>query len=178
VSGRGRRFFRALRRLEATGRREQRIRDFCPVYASNKAPSDYVCSKCGDRQCKLWRQYQTFASHIHLLCIDCAAENQGKTIVDASPLGLVTMAASDGEPGYPSDSIGWLVPAVPLEDQRTFWGYTSVPAAGVAWWKRLPLRHGDEQNECCGECGGEGEIWVRYKGILPCPKCGAGAVAS
>jgi len=41
---------------------------------------------------------------------------------------------------HKSDAIGWLVPAVPTEDNETYWGYTSVPDAGVAWWRALPNR--------------------------------------
>lgn len=33
---------------------------------------------------------------------------------------------------------GWRVPAVPTLD-GSWWGYSSVPAEGVAWWKALPL---------------------------------------
>jgi hypothetical protein len=36
------------------------------------------------------------------------------------------------------DQIGYRIPAVPVGD--TFWGYSSVPAAGVAWWRALPTR--------------------------------------
>jgi hypothetical protein len=27
---------------------------------------------------------------------------------------------------------------VPTPDLSTFWGYTSVPEEGVAWWRALP----------------------------------------
>jgi hypothetical protein len=82
---------------------------------------------------KLWRQYQTFAHHIHLLCVDCAAKNQEMEI----------LAREDGkheEDGLWVDAIGWLVPAVPNETEETFWGYTSVPEDRVVWWRNLPLR--------------------------------------
>ncbi len=44
------------------------------------------------------------------------------------------------------DQIGWLVPAVPTKEGDTYWGYTSVPQAGVKWWERLPINLG-EPNE-------------------------------
>lgn len=39
-----------------------------------------------------------------------------------------------------TDTIGWRVPAVPTEDGEGFWGYSSVPPEGVAWWRALPTR--------------------------------------
>jgi hypothetical protein len=36
-----------------------------------------------------------------------------------------------------TDSLGWLVPAVPTEEGDTYWGYTSVPAMGCLWWRSL-----------------------------------------
>lgn len=62
-----------------------------------------------------------------LLCRKCAILNQGQN------------------PDHPSEhTIGWLVAAVPTEDGETFWGYTSVPQAGVNWWNSL--RTGEEEN--------------------------------
>lgn len=79
----------------------------------------YVCSVCGKSGVKLWRQYQTFANHIQLMCRACAESDQGKKL----------------EKG--SRQIGWMVPAVPCEPD-TFWGYSSVPENGVIWWDNLP----------------------------------------
>lgn len=96
-------------------------------------PSGYKCSACGAVGCKLWRQYNRIASAIELLCGGCALKDQGKNgPIDAD--GYV----HDDEVGARCDQIGWLVPAVPTEDGETFWGYTSVPAAGVKWWRALP----------------------------------------
>lgn len=39
-----------------------------------------------------------------------------------------------------TDQIGLFVPAVPLEDGRGYWGYSSVPTEGCQWWKNLPTR--------------------------------------
>jgi hypothetical protein len=32
-----------------------------------------------------------------------------------------------------TDQIGWLIPAVPANNNTTFWGYTSVPEKEVNW---------------------------------------------
>lgn len=107
--------------------------DIGPVDYAKAPPAAYMCSNCGVTGCKLWRQYQTFAEHIKLLCGPCALVDQKEDgVIDAR--GFKT-----GSHGRPSDSIGWLVPAVPTEDGNTFWGYTSVPQSGVDWWRALPL---------------------------------------
>jgi hypothetical protein len=104
-------------------------------YSSKKAPEDYCCSNCGASGVKLWRQYQTFLDHIKLFCAACACESQGKeNLVDSDG-----MRPSDLGNGMKTDQIGWLVPAVPTEDGENYWGYTSVPKAGVKWWKSLSV---------------------------------------
>lgn len=40
--------------------------------------------------------------------------------------------------GGSTDQIGWMVPAIPTEEGDTFWGYSSVPEAGIRWWVTLP----------------------------------------
>lgn len=94
----------------------------------------YKCSECGARGVKLWRQYNTMADNLELLCLRCSEKDQGKELGD-------------------SDQIGWLVPAVPTElpnadgcipKGETFWGYTSVPGWGVKWWYKLPPKIGRE----------------------------------
>lgn len=91
-------------------------------YLSWKAPSGYCCSKCGAKNQKLWRQWNTLADFIQLLCFFCACIDQK---LDADKTDV-------------RDQLGHLAAAVPTEDGKTFWGYTSVPSAGVAWWWRLP----------------------------------------
>jgi hypothetical protein len=86
-----------------------------------KTPKGYECSVCGDTGVKLWRQYQTFLNHIQLMCRACAERDQGKQL----QIGC--------------DQIGWMIPAVPTEEGYSFWGYTSVPDAGVEWWKALSM---------------------------------------
>ena len=95
---------------------------------------EYKCSKCGVENVKLWRQYQTLACYVDLLCAYCAMEDQDK----------VGVVGEDGrrqsELGDWTDQIGWLVPAVPTVEMDTYWGYTSVPQDRVEWWKKLPIR--------------------------------------
>lgn len=105
-------------------------------YTSDVAPENYLCSVCGWKNCKLWRQYQTFLNHIELMCVNCAKNDQEKFIA-VNEDGT----HEDGTFGTSSE-IGWLVPAVPDEKNETFWGYTSIPQDGVTWWRRLPL-YGD-----------------------------------
>lgn len=138
-------------------------------YSSTQTPKGYVCYDCEARGVKLWRQYQTFADHVQLLCMDCACKAQkltryptedGKSLYTGElhhwyrtpdmPPDHWWGYDPEKPPTEPSmefrterkrhDSIGWLVPAIPTEDGDTFWGYTSVPQAGCAWWHRLPYR--------------------------------------
>jgi hypothetical protein len=81
----------------------------------------YECSTCRVAGVRLWRGYQLTVQAVTLLCCACAEESQGRKL----------------DPD--SDTIGWLVPAVPSGD-GSFWGYTSVPDDGVDWWNALPLR--------------------------------------
>lgn len=87
-------------------------------------PSDYVCGKCGADGVKLWRKSAT-SEPVHeqpLLCGDCTVVEQ------KHPLDLSE-----------SDQCWGRCPAVP-DLRGGWWGYTSVPAEGCAWWKALPLR--------------------------------------
>tara|TARA_B100000902_G_scaffold327113_1_gene322515 strand:- start:1099 stop:1512 length:414 start_codon:yes stop_codon:yes gene_type:complete len=88
-------------------------------YLSRKAPEDYTCSVCAAHGVKLWRAYSI--SHVELFCYDCARNDQE-------------------EPGdMPNcDQIYGLVPAVPDEEDISYWGYTSVPTLGCWWWWQLP----------------------------------------
>lgn len=83
----------------------------------------YVCTGCGAENCKLWRQTSMFFEHIELMCADCTEADQDKKIDLAE-----------------SDQCGGMIPAVPTPENDTYWGYTSVPKAQVAWWKALPDR--------------------------------------
>lgn len=103
------------------------------TYLEGKVPDNYKCAECGATGCKLWREYQTFLEHQRLLCAPCAAAEQDKDISDIDADGKISF-----ERHWRTDSIGWMVPAVPTEENDTYWGYTSVPTPGVNWWKNLP----------------------------------------
>lgn len=95
----------------------------------------YVCSKCGATGVKLWRQYNVCVSAQELLCVECLAK---EAKIDISKID------SDGRYEDPTierktHSVGWHVPAILTDDEESFWGYTSVPANGCYWWKKLPL---------------------------------------
>jgi hypothetical protein len=104
-------------------------------YSSKIPPKGYYCTSCGVHGCKLWREYQTCADYTELVCCDCAGRSQGRDVSAIDSEGKIVDKWGDR-----CDQIGWRVPAVPTEDGTTFWGYTSVPAAGVKWWKELPTR--------------------------------------
>ena len=93
----------------------------------------YKCATCGAEVCKLWRLYNTFLSHQRLMCGPCA-------LVDQKQQGPIDAGGYvyDKSIHQHCDQIGWLVPAVPTPDGETFWGYSSVPPEGVAWWRALP----------------------------------------
>lgn len=93
------------------------------AYDASATPPGYVCDTCGARGVRLYRRYQTFLENQRLYCTGCAAKDQNRP----------------ANPDRP-DSIGWLVAAVPTEDNSTYWGFTSVPDAGVSWWRRLPVQ--------------------------------------
>lgn len=90
-------------------------------YASGKTPKNYKCLSCKASGVRLWREYQTF--NVTLKCVDCSEKEQKKKF-EADK----------------SDQIGWRIAAVPDEEGVGYWGYTSVPEAGVKWWGALPLR--------------------------------------
>ena len=103
-------------------------------YNSKVPPKKYKCTTCGVHGCKLWREYQTFLDQQTLECCDCAGKSQNKNVSTIDQLG---MRKTDS--GL-CDQIGFRVPAVPTEDGKTFWGYSSVPSSGIGWWKSLPTR--------------------------------------
>ena len=89
-------------------------------YLDGRTPDGYECDDCGATGVRLYRDYNTFLENQHLRCRACAIKDQEET------------------PKSPEHCIGWLIAAVPTEDGRTFWGYTSVPSDGVDWWNNLP----------------------------------------
>lgn len=114
-------------------------------------PADYVCGKCGADGVKLWRKSATFEP-VHeqpLLCGACTAKEQGHTL-DLSE----------------SDQCWGRCPAVP-DLRGGWWGYTSVPAEGVAWWAALPLA-------LAGEWKVRGGVmrWVPLRDASDMVRCG------
>lgn len=87
-------------------------------------PADYLCGHCGAEGVKLWRKSATRepVETQPLLCGDCTAKEQDH------PLDLSE-----------SDQCWGRCPAIP-DLRGGWWGYTSVPAEGCAWWDALPLR--------------------------------------
>ncbi len=102
-------------------------------YSKTETPPNYKCGKCRATGCKLWREYQTFLNHQSLLCVKCAGQEEGKVVCDIDDAGKIGL-----ERRWRTDQIGWMVPAVPTEENDTYWGYSSVPQAGCEWWNRLP----------------------------------------
>lgn len=104
-------------------------------YSKPEVPPSYKCGKCGATNCKLWRDYQTFLEHQSLLCAKCVGEEQKKDVSDIDDEGRRSL--EEGLGGR-TDQIGWRIPAVPTEENDTYWGYTSVPQPGCDWWRGLP----------------------------------------
>lgn len=100
-------------------------------YAAIGTPDGYACVRCSASGVRLYREYNTFLDHQVLWCRACVVAETGG-------------AHYGGDPRYSSPKehqLGQsrtLVAAVPTEDGETFWGFSSVPQAGVDWWDRLP----------------------------------------
>lgn len=87
-------------------------------------PDYYKCGKCGAEGVKLWRKSATSEPVLEqpLLCGDCTVTEQGHALDLAE-----------------SNQCWGRCPAIP-DLRGGWWGYTSVPAEGCAWWDALPLR--------------------------------------
>lgn len=101
------------------------IDEVCARYISQPPPSNmseiwggYKCSDCGAEGVRLWREYQTFLDRQKLRCRTCSEKHEEKELR--------------------GDQIGWLIPAVPSPDGKTFWGYMSIPMSASKWWRSLP----------------------------------------
>jgi hypothetical protein len=105
----------------------------------------YKCDTCGAKDCRLYREYQTFLNHQTLYCTACALTlhnavraKEDKPVETLEQLRIYSPKVSQ---------IGWRVAAVPctrLPDGKfdwegSFWGFTSVPDDGCAWWDGLPV---------------------------------------
>ncbi len=104
-------------------------------FSQTTTPEAYKCAHCGTSACKLWREYET--PRPQLLCVDCAGKDQEKDISSMDEQGRRLISPGSR---HRTDQIGWYVPAVPDEAGIGYHGYGDVPAAGCAWWRRLPLR--------------------------------------
>ena len=81
-------------------------------YTNNAIPEGYKCTKCGKTNCKLWRQYQTFADHIKLLCGKHALRDQKEEgPIDAEGFRPSTNA--------PTRLAGWCRPYPPSKVAHT-----------------------------------------------------------
>ncbi len=98
---------------------------------------DYVCVKCGARDCKLWRDYCVMLNQVALVCATCAGTQEKRDVSGIDADGKIP-DRWHGDYGVRTDQIGNAVPAVPTAEMDTYWGYTSVPPDRVAWWRALP----------------------------------------
>ena len=106
---------------------------------SKPPPVLYACEGCGVSGVKLWRDIQMVARGVTLLCAHCGIK---QAIADGSrSITAYTLIDNIGgrfdDFGF-TDQIGGLLPAIPDESGETFWGYTSVPENGIAWWRSIP----------------------------------------
>jgi hypothetical protein len=105
-------------------RRARRPKAKCYRIDGNPTPGpDYVCSKCGAKGLRLWRDAGFFLWKIRLLCATCATRDQAKEIASYAKLGIGNEDAC---------TIGDLIPARPNPEGDTFWGHTSGDAAVLA----------------------------------------------
>ena len=111
------------------------------AYDPRWRPAKYLCTVCGAAGVKLWREYNTASDLTALYCAVCALKNQTRDLASAinrTDWKIDAQGYHRDANGIRSDQIGWLVPAVPTVEQDTYWGYTSVPPDGVAWWRAMP----------------------------------------
>lgn len=107
-------------------------------YENLDIPKDYLCSRCRASGLKLWRQYNS--AKPDLICAACAAPG-----VEVDADGKSASEFGENKTDQLEDVVGKtgsLVPAVPTEDEKGYWGYTSVPLPGCAWWRALPVKAG------------------------------------
>jgi len=116
-----------------------RMSEFLGPYLGGDIPEKYKCDMCGAFGCKMWRYYQTFLEKQKLFCAVCAGRNQDIDVSDMDEKGKIPSDVFKTVT-IRIDQIGWLVPAIPTEDEQTYWGYTSVPYNGCRWWDKLPSK--------------------------------------
>lgn len=102
----------------------------------------YRCADCGAEGVRLYRPYSVMLSGVVLRCTACTRKKEGDSV--------------EFDPACP-DSIGWSVAAVPCirsaegpiyyDLRGSFWGFTSIPDDGVAWWRGLPVEAPQADNK-------------------------------
>jgi hypothetical protein len=102
--------------------------------------STYKCATCNRTGCKLWREYSPAGRLSPLLCCDCAGRHEKVDVSDIDAHGRRLDKDKMFRSSSRTDQIGWYVPAVPHDEPGMYWGYSEVPADGVAWWRSLPTR--------------------------------------
>jgi hypothetical protein len=114
---------------------------------------------CGAKGVKLWRRVAA-SSCIRLRCAKCSCKNQGvQNTIDSE--GYIKDSIRKTDQIYSGKQPYGLCPAIPdvLDNGTvTWWGYTSVPQAGVFWWRALP-------NQICYDTNaslvGELHKWIK-----------------
>lgn len=94
----------------------------------------YACSFCKRTNSKLWRDTHIFLDNMQLFCIECIAKKNPMENTSIDQNGMIPSSINFDQK---TDQICDLVPAVPTDDNQTFWGYTSVPEHRVRWWTQL-----------------------------------------
>lgn len=107
------------------------IQPFC----YRPTPAGYECGVCHQEGVKLWRVGAS--SHIQLFCARCGCA-QAKLDITLDADGKHKTEYSYTDQIYNKEAGDNLVPAVPDEDGKSWWGYSSVPEDGVRWWRSLP----------------------------------------
>lgn len=123
------------------------------------APSQipYVCGECKASGVRLWRPYApTDAEFRLLLCRSCATRSHEMRTTSEQRLSAERLFGQ-------TDQIGWLVPAVPDESGTSFYGYTSVPDAGIEWWQRLPCEVSTLAEHVCNSVVAFAERVIAWK---------------
>lgn len=115
------------------------MKEFGPVdyYSNTSVPENYQCKKCGKHGTKMWREYNVFFDQSALVCCDCAFR-ESKCINRTNDVDSLGKHVDEYE--CYTDQIYRFVPAVPTEDGTSCYGYSSVPSAGINWWRTLPTR--------------------------------------
>jgi hypothetical protein len=96
----------------------------------------YRCSFCDAHGVKLWRAIHDDS---RAWCAKCGTAQAGLPD-DIGQDGRRAGEYGTSDQIYSSDRGANLLPFVPSEDGSWTWGYSSVPDAGVRWWRALPTR--------------------------------------